>query len=230
MPNNVKGAIAIAWIVFFVTLSASAHTIMPTSEIAKLNMGRLTKFNTRNIPGSFGLDVDVYYPDCMTYEQGGFQTHTVGKASYAWNDFEVLVQVLVSIYNPGPNEIKGLKQAIASVANKAELSEMIPSGGKFIDGGIVNLRDIKVLWFEFERTASRMGESSRGIYRAYMIPADAGYMLYLQFAVSCKTGKNPTEDFRALKPMITQCAVALSLKDYSQFDKSGSVGVKTHRE
>lgn len=197
----------------------AANTIMPATEIYKLNSCNFTNFNTKSLPSSCGLDVDVYYPQCMSFEKGGYQTHTIGKASYEWNDFEVLVQISVAAEDCGKSKVKNLKKTIPDM-NRDDIGELATvNGGKFLDGGIVNIRDIKVLWFETLNNVNRMGESSLLVMRQYIIPADSGKMFYLRFSVGSANGQSPRNDFNALKPMFQRCAVALTLKQYDQFYK-----------
>jgi len=194
---------------------------MPASEIEKLNSSNITNFNTRSISTACGLDVDVYYPSCMKYEQGGFQTHTVGKASYEWNDYEVLVQISAAVEDCGKVKVKILKSAIPDMNQKDFKDLAEANGGKYLGGGIVNIRDVKVVWFDSLSEVNRMGESTLLVLRQYIIPADSGKLFYLRFSVGSMNGVSPLNDFKALAPMVRRCAVALTLKEYSQFHKTG---------
>lgn len=197
-------------------------TILPSAEIKKLNESELVKFNTRDNARSFGLNVDVYYPKCMTLENGGFQPHTVAKMSYEWNDFEIYVQMVLSVFPADKQAIDNLKASIEDVPKAEDVASLMPTGAALIDCGVVNIRDVKVLWYEFSHTTFRMGESIRGLLRMYMIPADSGYVMNYQFSVGCATNRDPTSDFRALDPLFRKCAVALTLCDYSQFQNIGA--------
>lgn len=198
---------------------SAAGTIMPTSEILKLNACNLTKFNTRSLPRSCGLDVDVYYPECMKFEEGGFQPHTIAKASYEWNDFEVLVQISVAAADCGKSAARTLKKAIPEMGKEDIKAMSMGAGGEFLNGGVVNIRDVKIVWFDVFSKVGRMGESSLTVMRQYVIPADAGKLFYLRFSVGSVNGISPLGDFNALNPMFKKCAVALTLKQYDQFHK-----------
>lgn len=194
------------------------NTILPSSEILKLNTCDLAKFNTRKLPGSCGLDVDVYYPKCMEFEEGGFQTHTIGKVSYESNGDESLVMITASVFNPGKELARAFRDMIAEGIDEEDLADFIPNGAKFLGGGIVSIRERKVIWCEFEIVVERMGVTTGEMIRYYMIPADSGYLFNLSFSVTSATGKIPRNDFNALRPMIQSCAVSLTLKDYAQFN------------
>lgn len=215
---NMRTNVVVLLAAGMVRMNAVAATVIPASEIRKIATAQLAKFNTRELKGAFGLDVDVYYPDVMKFETGGFQSHTVGKASYEWNDYEMLVQIMLGVFNPGKEAIRELNEAIAGITDKKEIGGFLPTGATFIDAGVTSIRDTKVIWCESENRMERMGESNWGMSRMYMIPADSGYLLNLQFSVSCVTGKSPKADFDALRKVFAKCAVALTLKDYSQFN------------
>lgn len=196
---------------------STAGTTIPASEIRKLNASDLAKFNTRNLPRSHGLDVDVYYPEFMKFEMGGFQPHTIAKASYEWNDFEVLVQISAAAEDCGKSAVRTLKEGISEL-DKDDVKEIAETGGgKFLDGGIVNIREVKIIWFDMLCKIDRMGESTLIAMRQYVIPADAGKLFYLRFSVGNTNCASPLDDFNALKPMFKRCAMALTLKQYSQF-------------
>lgn len=116
-------------------------TVLPTNVITYLNSSSLAKFNTKNLPNSLGLDIDVYYPECMKFEKGGFQTHTVGKTSYEWDDYRVLVQIATFARSDNRRAFLELKRALdANMIEKTDLKDLIPNnmGMTFI---LANLSD-----------------------------------------------------------------------------------------
>ena len=135
----------------------------------------------------------------------------------------MLVQISVAVENCGRTKVLVLRRTIPDM-NQSDIKDIATAvGGVYLGGGIVNIRDVKVLWFETQNNVTRMGESSIGITRQYLIPANGGRLFFLRFSVSSVNGMSPINDFRALEFMFRKCAVALTLKDYSQFYNSGSI-------
>ena len=194
------------------------RTLMPSSVIEKLNKAGLAKFNTRELPSSCGLDVDVYYPSCMKFEMCGFQPHTIGKVQYEWNDSEVFVQITVSVFNKGVKAVNELMEEIDAMTNE-DLQDLVPDSLKYVDGGFVNIRTIKIPWYQFVGNVQRMGESIAMAGRNYMILSERGYLMNLLISVGSVIGKDPSNDLAALYPMIRRCTTALTLREYSQFLK-----------
>lgn len=125
-------------------------------ELTEFSNGKKTKFSTDGHPKSMGLNITVEFPSSWSGEEGE-RTHIVQKFSGTAQKGTSITSMIIIDKVPAFLKLFSNDILVDVLSADSTLQEMIPAGGKFIEGGATKYDGQPGCWISYRMNMERAG-------------------------------------------------------------------------